>query len=88
VERRRYITLCRHNDTSVVLDLIRGGAGIETQDAVMMTPIHHAAIHGDFDTVQVLLEAGADASVVDGTGGFVHTTGSERSVYFLRRRSV
>ncbi|QHY96052.1 Ankyrin repeats (3 copies) [Streptomyces sp. S4.7] len=68
---RRLVWAARLGGAREVAALLRGGAPAQTCDSEGSTPLYAAAVHGDADSVRLLLAAGAlpDTESGDGTEG-------------------
>lgn len=56
----------------------------ERQNFIGFTALHYAALSDDFETIQLLLNAGADPTVADSTGHYAHEyTGRESNANFI-----
>lgn len=58
-------TACLHGRTQVVRMLISAGASVDALDGDGMRPIHRACQGGSLETIDALLELGADEKDVD-----------------------
>mmetsp|Transcript_11000 Transcript_11000/g.17205 ORF Transcript_11000/g.17205 Transcript_11000/m.17205 type:complete len:150 (+) Transcript_11000:45-494(+) len=56
------INACRNNHTKVVKYLLEKGAGVNCQDSNEQTPLNHAAYYSRVETVELLMDHGADKS--------------------------
>lgn len=57
------LTLSLNGKINVLKHLIKKGANIECKDAINRTPIFHAAIHGNYEAANVLIESGAKLNI-------------------------
>ena len=69
----------------IVAMLIEHGAQFDTQDADECTPIYHAAIGQSHDSVQLLLNAGADPRYCDDRGRTLVKLLDERAYFRIAR---
>lgn len=56
------------NSVDCVAALLESGSKIDTQDVAGLTALHHAVMADNAGTVEFLMKAGADVSIVDRTG--------------------
>lgn len=62
------IAAVNSNKSKVVLALLQAGADINRADAEGNTPLHHAALNGDYAMCKLLLERGADGTRTNASG--------------------
>lgn len=62
------IAAVNSNKSKVVLALLQAGADINGADTDGNTPLHHAALNGDFAICKLLLERGADCGRTNAAG--------------------
>ncbi|MFM7469298.1 MAG: ankyrin repeat domain-containing protein [Vampirovibrionales bacterium] len=58
----------KNGDTSLVEELILGGANVDQTDDLGWTPLHEASLGGHVEIVKVLLAHGANVNQADSTG--------------------
>ena len=78
---------CRNNDTVAIDLLVKHGAwNLNPRDAEGFTPLHIAAIHGNMQAVEKLVELGADASQAEAVADLAQINEEYDIESFLRSK--
>ena len=80
---------CRNNDAVAIDLLVKHGAwNLNPRDAVGFTPLHIAAIHGNMQAVEKLVDLGADASQAEAVADLAQINEEYDIESFLRSKIV
>ena len=80
---------CRNNDTVAIDLLVKHGAwNLNPRDAEGFTPLHIAAIHGNMQAVEKLVDLGADASQAEAVADLAQINEEYDTESFLRPKTV
>ncbi|KAM3178264.1 hypothetical protein ACTXT7_002904 [Hymenolepis weldensis] len=62
------VAVCLHKPKSIIMALVAGGAHLDYRSADSCTPLHKAAINGNYEAIKVLLDLGQSPNARDAKG--------------------